>query len=625
MKQLSIALLVVALSSCASLDALGQRRSPTGTGSQSNTTNAGKPQTQQQRRAVPARQSGPGLTDYGIEIAPDPRLVVVMAALDAAGWDPTPEGTEPSVFRRLVRKDMSALDPALRARLQDFYRRYMLKDARATAADQAARYVSLAYALGPAPDFAAPARSEDLPSGVIDVLDFAPLVREFYRQTAFAEKLPGYINMYRAAGDEMRRPAIEAARNVLAYLNTRPETTVLERVQASGEADAKKKKNEKSVTVVRERERRFVIVPDLLAAPGALNFRVIGDDYFAVVPANAEPRVSELRRAYLQYVFDPLVLRFSRDVSARRDAIKTLLDAQRARAGAPITPDVYLAVARSLVAAADARMDENARLRSLQLETSERLKAAADQTARESILKDAKEREAAIRDATVAQLAESYESGAVLAFYFAEQLRGLEGSGFDIANFIPAMLADVNVERETKRPQEYASAVERVREVRRREREARESASAAPLPERQAALIKSLSDVDALLRVRNYEEAQARLIALRDQYREEPRIYFALGQAASLSAQDAFDENLQAERLTRALGHFRQTVLLATPDTERSIVLRAHLASGRILAHLERREEAAKEFDEVLRKAGEGDAAFQREAVAEKRKLGAQP
>lgn len=624
MKQLSILFLVLLI--CAPSHAFGQGQSSAVTNSRSNAAGGEKSQTGQQRRPAPARQSGPGLTDYGIEIAPEARLVVMMAALDAAGWDPTPEGAEPSVFRRLIRKDLNSLDPALRARLQDFYKRYMLKDARATAADQAARYVSLAYALGPAPDFATPARSDDLPSGVIDVLDFAPLLREFYRQTSFAEKLPGYVNMYRAAGDGMRRAAIEAARSVLAYLNTRPETTVLERVQTSGgDEGGKKKKDEKSVKLLRERERRFVIVPDLLVAPGALNFRVIGDNYFAIVPASSEPRVSELRRAYLQYVFDPIVLRFVRDVALKRDAIKTLLDAERARKGRPVTPDVYLAVARSMVAAADARMDENARMRALQLETSERLKAA-DQAARDSILKDAKEREASIRDATIAQLAESYEGGAVLAFYFAEQLRGLEGSGFDVANFVPAMINDLNTERESRRPQEYAPVVERVVEARRRERESRATgASASSLPEKHAALIKNLSDVDALLRVRNYEEAHARLTTLKDDYRDEPRIYFALGQTASLSAQDAFDEDLQAERLRKALEHFRQAVLLATPDTERSIVLRAHLASGRILAHLERRDEALKEFDEVLRKAGEGDAAFQREAVAEKSKLNARP
>src|SRR5205085_8637477 len=84
-----------------------------------------------------------GLTEYGIEIAPDPRLAVMMAALDAAGWDPTPAGERPSVFRELVRKDQSALDPILRKRMQEFYERNRLRGDSVTPAEQAARYVQL--------------------------------------------------------------------------------------------------------------------------------------------------------------------------------------------------------------------------------------------------------------------------------------------------------------------------------------------------------------------------------------------------------------------------------------------------------------------------------------------------
>ncbi|HYY98894.1 MAG TPA: hypothetical protein VE642_09905, partial [Pyrinomonadaceae bacterium] len=168
--------------------------------------------------------------------------------------------------------------------------------------------------------------------------------------------------------------------------------------------------------------------------------------------------------------------------------------------------------------------------------------------------------------------------------------------------------------------------VERAREARRRASEARAAAGAAeatPADEAREALVKSLADVDDLLRVRNYAEAETRLLALREQHRDEPLVYFALGQAASLSAQEAFDESLQAERLNKALGHFRQAILLATPDTDRTLVMRAHLASGRILAHLEKNDEAAREFDAVINSSDPADR-FHQEAVAEKKKLGSQ-
>jgi hypothetical protein len=601
------------------------RTTPKATDTQGAQTQA-TPATQQ-RRPVEPGSSSPDLTDYGVQITPDPRLVVVMAALEAAGWDATPKGAEVSTFRSLVRQNLSALDPALRARMKDYYERYRLKDEKATPADQSARYVSLAYTLGPPPDFEAPPRSDDLPSGVLDVLDFAPLVREFYRQSSMSERLQSYLQMHRAEGDKLRAPAIEMSRAVLAYFNTRPETVFYERATdarpATTQGGKQKPQEKKPSTPLRERQRRFIIVPDLLAAPGAINFRVVRDDYFVIVPVGTDPRSSELRRGYLQYVVDPLIARFSREVAAKRPEIKQLLDAERARKAQDITPDVFLSTARSLVAAADARMDETTRLRSLQLETSARLQAARDTAARDALLKESKERQASIEDESIARLAEAYERGAVLSFYFAEQLRGLEGSGFDIANFVPDMLASISAERELRRPTEYAQAVARYAAARKAALAAREAANANerenPSDARRAALIKSLSDVDELLRLKNYTDAESRLLALKDTYREEPRVYFGLGQAAMLSANDAFDEAVQEQRLNAALGHFRQVALFASPD-DKALLSRTHVASGRILAFFERTEDAMREFDAAIALEDIPNGAY-REALAEKKKL----
>ena len=55
-------------------------------------------------------------------------------------------------------------------------------------------------------------------------------------------------------------------------------------------------KNQELITVV-EHERRFFIVPDLLASSGTVNFRNIGDDYFVIVPPN-QPKVDVKLVAY---------------------------------------------------------------------------------------------------------------------------------------------------------------------------------------------------------------------------------------------------------------------------------------------------------------------------------------
>ena len=167
---------------------------------------------------------------------------------------------------------------------------------------------------------------------------------------------------------------------------------------------------------------------------------MIGDEYYAVLPQGTDPASSELRRGYLQYVTDPLLLRFNREIAGRRDAIKQVL-AEREKAGASVSPDAFMAVSRSLVAAADARYEEVRKLESLTLDARKKLATAKDDVARQAISRELQATTMAIQDETFARLAEDYERGAVLSFFFAEQLKGTESSGFDIANFFVDMIS----------------------------------------------------------------------------------------------------------------------------------------------------------------------------------------
>ena len=564
----------------------------------------------QQRPAAPFQVS-----EYGVDFQADPRLIVVMAALDAAGFDPAP-GSTPSTFRAKLHKDLANVDPDLRRRLQAFYERNKLP-APATAADQAARYVSLALALGQPPGLEPPPRSDDLPAGLLEVLDFASLVQEFYRRSGIDEQMVTYTRAYQAEGDRLRAPTTEMVKALLTYLHTRPLTSSSERVEVK---DPKKKTK---TYAFREKERRFLILPDLLAPRGAINFRIIGDDYYAIVPEGTDPASSELRRAYLQYVIDALVLRFNKDIAQRREQIKQLLT-ERQKAGGQTSPDVFLTVSRSLVAAADARYDELRKREVLGLDTRQRLDAAKTQADRATIGKSALAELTTIEDETVARLADEYEKGAVLSFFFADQLKSIESSGFDLANFFPDMIASFDPAREAKRPAEYAEARQRAitaREARLAARKAQSDVNLEASGPRNAALVRDLAAIEDTLRNKDYNDAEARLRELLKEYPREPRIFFALGQTASLAAMDATDEQVQAQRLNRALGHYRMAVAAASPDDDKAILSRAHESMGRINAFLENTAEAAKEFDEAI-KLGDVRGGAYREALEGKKKLG---
>src|SRR5437764_14110862 len=85
------------------------------------------PQTPQQTTPPQPRPQVFDLSEVGVQILPDPRLIIMMAALDAAGFDPTPKDEDLSVFRAHVRKDQANLDPDLKKRMASFYERNKLR------------------------------------------------------------------------------------------------------------------------------------------------------------------------------------------------------------------------------------------------------------------------------------------------------------------------------------------------------------------------------------------------------------------------------------------------------------------------------------------------------------------
>src|SRR6266511_5085944 len=62
------------------------------------------------------------LSEYGVEFVAEPRLIIMMCALEAAGFE-SRQGRTPSVFSNQVRQELAGLEPDLRNRLHTFYER----------------------------------------------------------------------------------------------------------------------------------------------------------------------------------------------------------------------------------------------------------------------------------------------------------------------------------------------------------------------------------------------------------------------------------------------------------------------------------------------------------------------
>lgn len=595
----------------------------------------------QQRQTIQAAGQPFDLTQYGVRIQPDQRLIIVMAALEAAGFD----SKNDSLFRQQLRKDLETLDPDLRRRMREFFTRANKNLETATPTDQAARYVSLAYALTPAPDLSEPARSPDLPAGLLEVLDFAPLVREFYRKSGIAEKLPEYTRKYQAIGDSFRPNVARAIGDVTGYLNTRPQLTIVQRVTTTNkDTSAKKDKKPTLQSVeVKERERNFYVVPDLLAVPNSVRFRIIGDDYFAIIGSEVQPeKSSEIRRAYLQFLIDPLVYKNAKEIGAQREAIRGLLEEQ-IKAGANVSPDPFFAVARSFVAAADVRQRKQARIEHATLVARQKIdknkpvstsgNAKSVQITDEVWVENNRLTFPKAEAEAFAELSEAYESGAVLAFFFDEQLRGIESAGFDVTGSFADIILSFDAGKEKARLKEnQAARKQAVADLakRRQENAAKqivENDSASQI--RNNELIKGLNDVEQMLKTQDFEQAENFLKEMLLKFPGEPRILYALGRTASLSANNVFDEGLRDERLKKAAAHYLSVLQVKNEDTPKALISNTHVALGKIYEFYEDAAEenkaafkaaALKQFDAAIALGNVPNGSYA-EAVARKERL----
>lgn len=591
------------------------------------------------------------LSSHGVRVEPDKRLIVVLASLEAAGLE-TPLSSQGAEFRQKLNADLDKLSPDLRSRMrmfvdqyarrfaENYKKRFGEREPQENFAAQFERYrrgalsegekreflakypafipalvspfISMAYALAPVPDLSEPSRSLDLPDDLLEVLDYAPLVREFYRTSGMREKLDLYVKEYQAEGDRMRPFAVQMVSDLLDYLHTRPQTTIIEKVKVEAQS-AKKKKTSLKNTELRERERRFYIVPEMLAPQATVNFRNIGDEYFAIVPPATDLSNSEARRAFLQFVVDPLVLNNAKDISGMSSGIRSLLE-ERRKTNPNVSPDIFLAVSRSLVAAIDAK---EAEYRKTQIATAQARRTIDATTGNEEKRKVSAELEAFkrnLKDETALHLSEAYENGAVLAFYFARQLDGLAESGFDIAASMRDMILSLDAAKESGRLAEFAEARTRAEKARLEKVKTAEAILENPVTKRLLA-------IDEIIKAKNFTEADRQLDQLLiEAPSEAARIHYTRGRVASLSAEAATSVEERKKLLKGANDYYSKVITSATLQTDPALLSLSYVALGRIREFFGETEVAVKIYEKAMTYGDVTGGAY-KEAVAARERL----
>jgi tetratricopeptide (TPR) repeat protein len=571
---------------------------------------------------VPA---GFDISNYGVKIEPDRRVIVVLATLDAARVQNGPDAgarllntklsAAGTAFRTRLDGDLSVPND-LRQKISTFLTQYRKRRPNTTDAEIVVPFIAMGYSLAPPPDLGDPLVTVDLPGDLLDVLDFAPLVREFYRRSGISAKLDQYVKDYQTDTDlKLRGSAREMVAEILDYLHTKPQTIYAERVKTETGRSKSKTTALKNVEI-REHERRFVIVPEMLAPANNIQFLNVRDDYYVIVPPDTDLTISDARRAFIQYVVDAIVLTNAKDVANIIPGVKQLLD-ERRKVNPDISPDAYLAVSRSLAAAVDARESEYVKVdyaTAIARQKIAGLKTDAEKRAVSAELEKFKQAQA---DGTALRLSEDFEKGAVLDFYFAQQLHGLENSGFDIAASMRDMVISFDATKETNRLAESAEARKRAIQA----REARKGNTAAS----EVAIVEnpvttSLLEIQKTIEAKDYTKATADLNQLAKTSPSDPRIYYNLGRVASFELENITDADAQTRKLIEAKNAYVRVLETATPATDRALLSLTYVALARIYEFYNDKDSSVKLYDKAIELADVPGGAYT-QAIAGKQRL----
>ena len=565
------------------------------------------------------------LESYGVKVEPDKRVMLVLATLEMGqSLDPsengariinTPLSEKGKAFRDELARDNAGLPEDLRKKISVFITSYKKRHPNLSDADLISPFISMAYTLQPVPDLSDPNVTSDLPGELLDVLDFAPLVREFYRRSMFAGKVNDYVKEYMADADATLRPSTrEMVGELLDYLHTRPELIYVEHVKVSVKAPKGKETLQRTET--KEHNRRFIVVPEKLVPKGTINFLNVRDDYYVIVPPETDLSVSDARRAFLRFVVDALVLQHSKDVDPMREWGKQALDDVR-KTTPNVSPDVFLAISRSLVAAVDLRERQQIVERLALKQAQAKIATLPTTEAKEAYSKgEFKYVQEELADEATLEQYEDYQTGAVFVFYFYDQLKEVETSSFDIASSLKEIIAGFDGSKETGR---IASTVEgRTRAVAAREerkKNPRKSDAIASNP-----VVTRLFEIQKTIDAKDYAKADADLKAMLQTYPQEPRIYYNIGRVAGLTAVDITETDKQMAKLREAQQAYSNVLQYATADTDRALLSLTYVALARLYEFANENEYAIKLYNKAI-EIGDVPSGGFKDALAAKQRL----
>jgi tetratricopeptide (TPR) repeat protein len=395
-----------------------------------------------------------------------PTLFTVMAAINAAGYDADLASGNNHPLRNAIRAELAKRDiPSLPA-IKDFVNRHRRRNDTL----ELSQYVSFALTAGGPPDFAITMRDVEVPPDVSSMTELSSLLAAFYKQANIEDlwkrsqrSIDQYVERYHG-------PVSEAVLQVNSLL----------RQQTSG-----------------VRGSHFQILIEMQAAPNQIQTRSYGSQYTVVIAPSPEPRVFDVRHAYLHYSLEPLATRYEEILKRKKGLADHALRAQGLDES--FRDDFLLLTTESLIKAIEARLDRKPE-----------------------------------------GVQQAVQEGYVLAAYFAEQLPVYEKQEQAMQLYYPQLVGAIDLVKEDAR----LSKVEFTKGP-----AARPAVKTAPppAPPARTGAAKTLDDAEELYKASDLEGAKKRFLDVLQQTDQKPLHAAAYYGMARIAAKQKDPET--AERL----------------------------------------------------------------------------
>ncbi|MDP9169626.1 MAG: tetratricopeptide repeat protein [Acidobacteriota bacterium] len=307
-------------------------------------------------------------------------LFCVLAAANAAGYDEGLNLPDNSPLRRQLRDYLGQQNIAVLPELKAYYRKHMAKPGPQAGVQDLSQYISYAMSVAGPPDFAWKGRDVEVPPDAVALNGFTSLMSQFYQQAHLDELWQKVRPSYEKEIERYHTPLLSMTTAVDGYL----------RVSASGYLG-----------------RRFQVFVELLAAPQQVQTRNYGDDALVIVTPSPEPRMFDIRHAYLHFQIDPIMIKYGMDLQQKRSLMDLI---QLSPLDDNYKSDFVLLSNECLIKAVESRLDKNP-----------------------------------------AEVGQSMRQGYILTQYFADQLPVFEKQQQGMRFYAEDMINSIDLKRETAR------------------------------------------------------------------------------------------------------------------------------------------------------------------------------